>query len=211
MPNDKPDENVQDAAPGSRMQRGQVYRFEYAGYRDDPSPLALVLWPGDGSVGKRGSLVHGININYLAPDLTADVARLLGEVAARLVDARDARSFYYDHVKRRLPGVVARAYRTYDPRLVRHQRVVSKGFRESLGIIDYMARRLHVASAKTPDTAAKIGAKVLGDVALERASRRAPDDPEAWARGYVAKAAEIAPRRVDASNYTGWGQLSGKR
>lgn len=105
------------------LERGYIYNIAYTNYKEDPAPLVLVLYSGE-------KYTHALNLRYLSPSLTEEIIQFTSKIATGRLSARDARRLYHGYIKRRLPGVVRIAYRTYFTKKIKRPRVVSRGFFE---------------------------------------------------------------------------------
>ena len=113
-----------------KMKTGSVYWFKYNNFKHDRTPIALILYPGDGK-----SPCHAININYLPDNLTERVIKFITMVASRQLSDRNMRGLYHDYIKKKLNPVVQLAYRTYSPKEISGPKIICKGFDESLGFL----------------------------------------------------------------------------
>lgn len=199
----------------SRFKVGCIYLTRYRAYKQDPSPLILVLYPGtiaDFHTAKSATLMHAINLNYLRGGMIDSVMRFVAMVATKQLSARDMKSLYHDHIKRELNPAIRNAYRTYDPAKITSIKLVSKGFGESVAFLDAIKTTFNkdervqkvaeLVNAKV--TAAKhietVAAKVMSlggqkGLSLEEAERRARLYMDA-----IAKAKR--PEEIDFIKYT---------
>ena len=116
------------------MHAGRIYLMKYYNYKHDKEPLILVLYHGmdrNKDVSKRKEVVHGINLNYLSNKLTDQLVDFIIQVATKQIKSNDAYQLYHNHIKYKLPKVIAKAYRTYDWKHIGTPIPISKGFDET--------------------------------------------------------------------------------
>lgn len=199
------------------IKTGHIYWFKYAKHVNDPEPLVLVLWPGKGSDWnhvKPAELMHGINLNYLAPALTTDLVKMIARIAAGRLSGGDTYRLYHDHMKRALHPVIKAAYRTYDPDGVRSVKEVSRGFSETTKVLDALMRKFgSLPEGKEREVErlvkGKIDAARSAMAMFGPSSRLTPDEAERRAREYMAAiAAAREPGKIDPKAFT---MLYGRR
>lgn len=120
----------------AKLKKGGVFFFQYSGYKEDPTPIALVLY-----VDKRKKLVHAININYLTPRLTDYLINMIALIALKQLNARDMFSFYHNYIKRKLPRVVRTSYRTYKSNKIKNVVLLSQGFDETKDYLNNLKKK----------------------------------------------------------------------
>ena len=185
---------------------GNIYWFKYSGYKQDPRPLALILWNGI-SFAENG-LVHALNLSYLSKKLTDDVVDMISQIASGSLQMQNTRTLYYDHLKRKLHPVVQAAYRTYHPNKMRNIQIVSKGFNETTSFINTMQKKAGIPSKKNTKNINILVKKKIE--ALDDAKRLinypnglSHDEAEQRAREYIKAVQEIKnPAKIDNSLFT---------
>lgn len=119
------------------LELGSIYLVRYRGKNiHDATPLILVLWPGAPrhfNTAKPMQLAHGINLSYLRGAMMDDVYKMIAMISTRRLSANNVHKLYHEYMKINIPGALRIAYRTYDPGQITGAKLVSKGFKESLG------------------------------------------------------------------------------
>jgi len=182
------------------LQKGWIYNFRYARYRNDPQPLALILYAD-----KR--IAHAINISYLSPILANDLIDMLimiatNKVSGRIIkglDGEDTYELYHSYMKYKLGAIIKKAYRIYFIKSIRDLRPVSRGFNETTNYLSDM-------KTITAPIQKIIKEKIVKDIAFIQKDNKTiltPLQAEEWAIAYVSAAKEISKLKLDKSKYTG--------
>ncbi len=150
-----------------KLKRGLIYYFEYGRWHEDPYPLALVLYAGD-------TLVHCLNLHYLDGQLNDDLIAMITKIALGKLDARDQYKFYHSYMKRRMPGVIKNAYRTYKPGYIRNVVVVSNGFEITQAFLEKLRKFAKVKHL----TKKKIETQIKKEVKAVGETKRSPEELE---------------------------------
>lgn len=194
---------------------GHIYLTRYRAYKQDPTPLILVLYPGryaDFKTAKPMDLLHGINLNYLKAGMIEDVYKMIGMIASKQLSGFNSYKLYHDYMKYNLNAAIRNAYRTYVPNKLTNAKLVSKGFRESLSFLDNLKVSLNQeqkqqkvmdlvkAKVDATKTVEKITTNIISNglhskISLEEAERRA--------RLYMAEILKARrPDEIDPSKFT---------
>lgn len=179
-----------------KIEKGNILYFHYRTWHKDRNPLALVLFADD-------KLVHAINLNALTPVLTDELIAVIAQIVGRIIDGRDTYALYHNLFKRKLPGVLKYAYRTYKPQFIQSKVFVSKGFEP--GILYQLRGRY------TPEKVERTKERIKKEIST--VGNKEPDEllktpPKAHQfksiEDYIERLKEIAkPKNIDFRKYTG--------
>lgn len=135
----KKDTKKIESASLSPYKVGSIYLVKYRSFGQDPTPLILVLYAGkyaDFHSAKTKDLLHAINLNYLKADMIDDVYNMVAMIANKQMSGSNTYNLYHDYMKTNLNPILRKAYRTYDLSKMSNAKLVSKGFKESLGFLN---------------------------------------------------------------------------
>jgi hypothetical protein len=182
-----------------RLQTGQILWFEYKKFHEDKHPIALILFDAD-----QNDNVHAINLNYLPNDLNKNVIDMIARIASRQLNAKDIKKLYHEYMKNRLPGVIARGYRTYKRSEIKNVKLVSNGFNESLSFLHKFKTKL--GREETKKIAHTIELKVNMAKAVQRTvttAKLTPEEAERRAKEYIQYIKKYKPKgTIDWSKHT---------
>lgn len=124
----------------AKLEIGSIYLIRYRGKKvTDPTPVVLILWPGapsDFGTAKPLQLAHGINLNYLDGSALNNIYTMIAQISTKQLSANNVYKLYHDYMRIQTPQAIKKAYRTYDPSGMTGAKLISKGFKESLGAIN---------------------------------------------------------------------------
>jgi len=185
---------------------GHIYWFRYHAYQHDPTPLVLILWPGNKrtfETAKPMHLMHGLNLNYLKAGIADDVYRMIAQIATKTLTSNTQK--LYDEYLRMLPATRI-AYRTYNPEKISGAKLVSAGWKESLSFINKFKKKEQIEAQIVKLVHSKvIAAKNVTKIIKETKSlgKITADEAEARARQYLSAIAKVKrPEVLDPSKYT---------
>lgn len=103
-----------------KLQTGNIYSFNYREYKHDPHPLVLVLYCDD-------KICHALNFHYLNVEYTDQLINMISMIALRYMNTHSMYSHYHNWMKKKIPGVIRHAYRTYKPQYISHTVQITNG------------------------------------------------------------------------------------
>lgn len=104
-----------------QLKTGLIYSFHYRRFKNDPNPLVLVLY-----CDRR--ICHAINFHYLKGNYNIQLIHMIASIASKTLKMKSMYAHYHSWMKRKIPGVIARAYRTYKPQHITGVKKITKGF-----------------------------------------------------------------------------------
>lgn len=182
------------------LKTGSIVWFRYHKYREDKTPIALILFDHD-----RNNNVHAINLNYLPNDLTQQVINMIALIASKELDAKDMKQLYHYYMKKRLHPIIRRAYRTYKKTEITHPKLVSTGFNEMLTFLhkfktkftEYDKRKIHYTVDRKLRSAQYVKNILMNKTIMT------PAEAEKRAREYISKIQKFKPKEINWKKYTG--------
>lgn len=143
-----------------KFKTGTIILFKYGKYRRDKQPLVLILYGGD-----EVNNVHGLNLHYLSNQLTDELIDFILKIISRELSKRDMKALYHDYMKKKLHPIIEKAYRTYKPSETSNAAIVSRGFNETVTILQKFKR---ITNRLTPEDLTQIRAKIKSQIAIEK-------------------------------------------
>lgn len=186
-----------------KLKTGNIVWFRYNRYKEDKSPIALILYGGDAH-----HPVHAINLNYLPDNLNEKVVDMISKIASKQLDAKDMKQLYHSYMKKRLHPIIAAGYRTYTLSEIREPKIVSYGFAESISFIHKFKTKF--SKEETKQLKAVIEKKIdLGKQAKKNIETKkiTAEEAEKRARQYMKLIQQITARNVDTIDFSQFTQI----
>ena len=104
-----------------KLESGTIYSVHYRRYKVDPKPLILVLY-------SNKHICHAINLHYLHGKYSKQLIHMIAAIATKVIKFSSIYNHYHGWMKRYIPGVIKRAYRTYKPQHMTSIKPITKGY-----------------------------------------------------------------------------------
>lgn len=177
--------------------RGHIAYFHYARYHRDKNPLALILYADN-------KLVHCINLNYLSSSMNDEMVDIIVAIAMRQIqNSSDAYMLYHNYLKRRIPTIILRAYRTYKPQHIKNIMYVSDGFNSSISFVKSMVAKLPKETILKTKIAKEIaGVGTYTPEELSKLKSTSTNQLLAKTQDYFNRIKQVIKPKIDEKKYT---------
>jgi hypothetical protein len=117
-----------------KLETGNIYSFHYRRYKNDPNPLALILY-------QDNNICHALNFHYLSKNLNEELILMIAKMATKMIKTESMYNLYHNWMKRNIPGVIEKAYRTYKPQHITSVKRMTRGYWGIQSFINFMKER----------------------------------------------------------------------
>jgi hypothetical protein len=118
----------------TKLNTGNIYSFHYRRYKQDPNPLVLVLYCDN-------DICHSLNFHYLPKKLNNKLIHMIARLALKQLKTRSTYALYHNWMKKYIPDIIKRAYRTYKPNQMTSIKRITYGYWGITSFLKYIDKQ----------------------------------------------------------------------